>query len=104
MTFAGELVTRQPLISSMRVVKKETLNLISSWVSKSQDRAMIKDHFLPPLLHAILTDYRTNVPQAREPEVLSTVTAIIDKLEVSSRWKIAAQCGKDESHFHTCFN
>ena len=30
----------------------------------------------------ILGDYRRNVPGAREPEVLSTVTAIIDKLEV----------------------
>jgi exportin-1 len=66
----------------MRVVKKETLNLISSWVSKSQDPTMVRDHFLPPLLLAILADYRGNVPQAREPEVLSTVTAIIDVLEV----------------------
>ena len=66
----------------MRVVKKETLNLISCWVSKSQDPTMVQDHFLPPLLHAILADYRGNVPQAREPEVLSTVTTIIDKLEV----------------------
>ena len=76
-------MTRQPLIASMRVVKKETLNLISCWVSKSNDPTMVKDHFLPPLLHAILADYRCNVPQAREPEVLSTVTTIIDKLEVS---------------------
>lgn len=66
----------------MRVIKKETLNLISSWVSKSQNATMVRDHFLPPLLHAILADYRGNVPQAREPEVLCTVTAIIDKLEV----------------------
>ena len=43
---------------------------------------MVKDHFLPPLLLAILADYRGNVAQAREPEVLSTVTTIIDKLEV----------------------
>ena len=66
----------------MRVVKKETLNLISCWVAKSQDSSMVKDHFLPPLLLAILADYRGNVAQAREPEVLSTVTTIVDKLEV----------------------
>ena len=75
-------MTRQPLVASMRVVKKETLNLISCWVGKSLDQVMVKEHFLPPLLLAILADYRMNVPQAREPEVLSTVTAIIDKLEV----------------------
>ena len=66
----------------MRVVKKETLNLISCWVSKSMDPTMVKEHFLPPLLHTILTDYHCNVPQAREPEVLSCVTTIVDKLEV----------------------
>ena len=40
----GELVTRQPLIASMRVVKKETLKLISSWVSRSSDPGMVCVH------------------------------------------------------------
>ena len=39
---AGELVTRQPLIASMREVKKETLKLISSWVSRSSDPVMVR--------------------------------------------------------------
>ena len=30
-------VTKQPLIKSMRVVKKETLKLISNWVERSND-------------------------------------------------------------------
>ena len=42
----------------------------------------MREHFLPPLLDAILGDYRRNVPEAREPEVLSTVSTIVDKLEV----------------------
>jgi exportin-1 len=37
----GEGVTKQPLIKSMRVVKKETLKLISDWVSKSNDHGMV---------------------------------------------------------------
>ncbi len=45
----------------------------------------VREHFLPPLLDAILVDYRRNVPEAREPEVLSTVMAIVDKLEVRGR-------------------
>ena len=81
---AGELVTKQPLIASMRTVKKETLKLISCWVSKSQDPGMVREHFLPPLLDAILGDYQRNVPGAREPEVLSTVTAIVERLEAGS--------------------
>lgn len=37
----GETVTKQPLIRSMRTVKKETLKLISGWVSRSTDPQMV---------------------------------------------------------------
>lgn len=37
----GESVTKQPLIRSMRTVKKETLKLISGWVSRSADPQMV---------------------------------------------------------------
>ncbi|KAF0307331.1 Exportin-1 [Amphibalanus amphitrite] len=77
----GETVTRQPLIKMMRVVKKETLNLISVWVGKSADNQMVLENFIPPLLDAVLLDYqRTPVASAREPEVLSTITVIVNKL------------------------
>nr|CAD7437913.1 unnamed protein product [Timema bartmani] len=78
----GEAVTRQPLIKSMRVVKKETLKLISDWVSRSTDHVMVLENFIPPLLDAVLLDYqRTAVPSAREPEVLSAMAIIVNKLE-----------------------
>ncbi|KDR14611.1 exportin-1 [Zootermopsis nevadensis] len=77
----GEGVTKQPLIKSMRVVKKETLKLISDWVSRSNDHAMVLENFIPPLLDAVLIDYqRTSVPSAREPEVLSAMGTIVNKL------------------------
>ncbi|XP_063242041.1 exportin-1 isoform X2 [Bacillus rossius redtenbacheri] len=78
----GEMVTKQPLIKSMRVVKKETLKLISDWVSQSTDHTMVLQSFIPPLLDAVLLDYqRTAVPSAREPEVLSAMATIVNKLE-----------------------
>lgn len=77
----GEGVTKQPLIKSMRVVKKETLKLISDWVSRSNDHGMVLENFIPPLLDAVLIDYqRTSVPSAREPEVLSAMGTIVNKL------------------------
>ncbi|GAB6021702.1 Exportin-1 [Chamberlinius hualienensis] len=70
----GENVTKQPLIRSMRTVKKETLKLISGWVSRSEDPQMVLENFIPPLLDAVLLDYqRTAVPSAREPEVLNMI-------------------------------
>ena len=54
----GESVTKQPLIKSMRVVKKETLKLISGWVSRSDDHSLVLENFIPPLLEAVLLDYQ----------------------------------------------
>ncbi len=79
----GEICAKQPLIKSMRVVKKESLNLISSWISKSSDPDMVVENFIPPLLDAVLLDYQKNVPEARESEVLSTMATIVNKLESS---------------------
>lgn len=42
----GENVTKQPLIKSMRTVKKETLKLISSWVGHSNDPQMVYIEFM----------------------------------------------------------
>lgn len=81
-TLNGEVVAKQPLIKNMRIVKKETLKLISGWVSRSNDNAMVMESFIPPLLDAVLLDYqRTTVAVAREPEVLAAMTTIVDKLE-----------------------
>lgn len=77
----GENIMREPLIRSMRTCKKDALKLISCWVTKSQDLAIVSDNFLPPLLNAILLDYNKNLPSAREPEVLSCVTSFVDRLE-----------------------
>lgn len=41
--FLGEMVTKQPLIRSMRTVKRETLKLISGWVSRSNDPQMVSE-------------------------------------------------------------
>ncbi|KAL0831272.1 hypothetical protein ABMA28_002117 [Loxostege sticticalis] len=77
----GVVVTKQPLIKNMRIIKKETLKLIASWVSRSTDCSMVLENFIPPLLDAVLLDYqRTTVPDAREPEVLSCMAAIVYKL------------------------
>lgn len=91
-------------------MKRETLKLISGWVSRSNDPQMVSvtkrprpptllfiaslssasaplppqvaENFVPPLLEAVLIDYQGNVPAAREPEVLSTMATIVNKLGV----------------------
>lgn len=78
----GEAVTKQPLIRSMRTVKKEVLRLIACWVSKSDEPKLVLDNFIQPLLDAVLQDYLVcPVAEAREPEVLQTMTTIIQRME-----------------------
>ncbi|VDP06326.1 unnamed protein product [Soboliphyme baturini] len=77
----GEDIVSQPLIKYMRGVKTEILRLISTWVAKAENVELVYRHFVPPLFEAVLLDYQSNVPPAREPEVLSTITTIINKLE-----------------------
>ena len=39
-------------------------------------------NFIPPLLDAVLGDYQSSIPDARDPEVLSTMSVIVSKLKV----------------------
>jgi len=77
----GDQVMRQKVIKNMRTVKRETLKLISGWVQRSEDPNLVATSFVHPLLEAVLMDYKQNVAAAREPEVLSTITTIVNKLK-----------------------
>ena len=50
----GESITNQPLIRSMRTVKKETLKLIGSWISQSANNTLVLNSFISPLLESVL--------------------------------------------------
>jgi exportin-1 len=69
----------------MRSVKKESLNLIKSFVvnSSDSDKEVILTKFVPQLLDFVLTDYKQNVADAREMEVLALFTEIINKVGVN---------------------
>jgi len=66
----------------MRAVKKETLKLIQCFVrnAQNQDHETIFKAFLPALLEPVLQDYKSNVPAARDAEVLALLSEFIMKL------------------------
>ena len=80
----GLVATKMPKVRGLRTIKKEILKLISTFVERADDLEMVHNSLLPGLLDAVLGDYRQNVPDAREAEVLSVMTTIITKLHV--RW------------------
>ncbi|VDK31878.1 unnamed protein product [Taenia asiatica] len=77
----GEQVVKQPLVRSMRAVKKTVLNLLSCWIQRSHNPVLVANDFLPPLLEAVATDYQQSPPISREPEVLTTMAIIVNRLD-----------------------
>ena len=52
-----------------------------------ENAKLVATNFVPHLLEPVLGDYQRNVPGAREPEVLSLFTCLINKLQ---GWAAAA--------------
>lgn len=77
----GPHVTHTSGIRGMRAVKKEALRLIEIFIEKSEDPQTVTQNFIPPLLEAVLGDYKTNIPDARDPEVLSVMATVVNKLQ-----------------------
>ncbi|KAI5296221.1 Karyopherin transporter [Ascosphaera atra] len=76
----GEIATKTPKVRGLRTIKKEILKLVNIYVEKADDLEKVNVNMVPPLLEAVLVDYNSNVPDAREPEVLNVMTTIIHKL------------------------
>jgi len=70
----------QPLIKQMRIVKKEILRLLGTWVSMSKDPKEVTVKVIPTLLPAVLGDYQSSSPEARDAEVLTTMAKIVRTL------------------------
>jgi exportin-1 len=64
----------------VRTIKKEILKLVETYVEKAEDLGNVNANLIPPLLEAILIDYRENVEDARDAEVLMVSATISTKL------------------------
>eukprot|EP01113_Clastostelium_recurvatum_P045243 TRINITY_DN774_c0_g1_i2.p1 TRINITY_DN774_c0_g1~~TRINITY_DN774_c0_g1_i2.p1 ORF type:complete len:697 (+),score=151.04 TRINITY_DN774_c0_g1_i2:1801-3891(+) len=68
-------------VLAMRSIKRETLRLLETFIERSEDPRMVTATFLTPLLNSVLGDYQANIPDARDPEVLSLMTCLVNKLQ-----------------------
>lgn len=75
------IATKTTQMRGLRMVRKDILRLIESYVSKIQDSSTgtLIETFVPALFEAILGDYRASVEEAREPEVLHVATTCFSK-------------------------
>eukprot|EP01090_Pellita_catalonica_P018674 TRINITY_DN6104_c0_g1_i1.p1 TRINITY_DN6104_c0_g1~~TRINITY_DN6104_c0_g1_i1.p1 ORF type:complete len:569 (-),score=69.02 TRINITY_DN6104_c0_g1_i1:84-1721(-) len=77
----GAVATKYSNIRTMRAVKKEVLELLQTFIAAAEDPQVVMTNFLPRLFQAILMDYQSNIPVARDPEVLSLLCVIINKFQ-----------------------
>jgi exportin-1 len=84
----GAIATKMPKVRGLRTIKKEILKLVNTYVEKADDLEMVHNNLVPQLLEAVLVDYKRNVPDAREPQVLEVMTTIINKLHVRCRFHL----------------
>lgn len=81
----GAIATRMSLVRTMRSAKKEVLRLLITFIDKSgppeSDAVAVAKGFIPPVLDPILGDYKRNIAGARDPEVLTLFSTVVEKLK-----------------------
>jgi len=81
----GPGATQLSLVRTMRSAKKEVLRLLVVFIEKSgppeADPQAVSQGFIPPVLDPILGDYQRNIPNSRDPEVLTLFTTVVEKLK-----------------------
>ncbi|KAH3679234.1 hypothetical protein WICPIJ_008668 [Wickerhamomyces pijperi] len=76
----GLIATKTPKVRALRTIKKEILHLIEAYISRGDNLEQIVNTLVQPLFGAILEDYKSNVPDARDAEVLKCLTTVVSKV------------------------
>jgi len=95
----GTQVMSHATVRLMRNVKRDTLRLVRTFVDMAATDKEAKEvgmtveqlaqRFIPPLLEPVLADYRSNMPQARDAEVLDLLATLATRLNQSIKSEVA---------------
>lgn len=76
----GVIATKTPKVRGLRTIKKEILKMIETYINQADNLDEIVRDLSQPLFSAVLGDYKSNVPDARDAEVLNCMTALVSKV------------------------
>ncbi|CAJ1394899.1 unnamed protein product [Effrenium voratum] len=105
----GVQVMNQANVRLLRNVKRDALRLVRSFLDACTPQAtaevglapdQIAQRFVPPLLEPVLADYRSNIPQARDAEVLDLLAVLATRnqsisQEVGKIFEMVLECTCD---------
>ncbi|CAH8336370.1 unnamed protein product [Eruca vesicaria subsp. sativa] len=80
---SGMYASKIYVVKLLRSVKREILNLTKTFLDKDVNKPHIGKQFVPSIMNVVLADYASNVPDARESEVLSLFVTIIHQYKVA---------------------
>lgn len=76
----GIIATKTPKVRGLRTIKKEILKMIETYINQADNSDEIVRDLTEPLLKAVLEDYKNNVPDARDAEVLNCMATLVQKV------------------------
>lgn len=76
----GIIATKTPKVRGLRTIKKEILKMVETYINQADNLEEVVRDLCQPLFGAVLEDYKTNVPDARDAEVLNCMTAVVNKV------------------------
>ncbi|KAI8801524.1 CRM1 C terminal-domain-containing protein [Cladochytrium replicatum] len=76
----GPIAVNYDTSRGYRTIKKETLRLVETYVNSADELPTVAGTLVPPLLETVLSDYKRNIPLARDAEVLNAMAAIVTRL------------------------
>ncbi|CAB4256100.1 similar to Saccharomyces cerevisiae YGR218W CRM1 Major karyopherin, involved in export of proteins, RNAs, and ribosomal subunits from the nucleus [Maudiozyma barnettii] len=76
----GLIATKTPKVRGLRTIKKEILKLVEIYIYRAKNLDDVVKVLVEPLLNAVLEDYLSNVPDARDAEVLNCMTTVVNKV------------------------
>mmetsp|Transcript_82753 Transcript_82753/g.267996 ORF Transcript_82753/g.267996 Transcript_82753/m.267996 type:complete len:1111 (-) Transcript_82753:67-3399(-) len=95
----GTQVMGHTQVRLMRNVKRDTLRLVQTFVDMAATEEganevgltvqQLAQRFIPPLLEPVLADYQSNLPQARDAEVLDLLSTLATRLSESISAEVA---------------
>eukprot|EP00927_Polykrikos_kofoidii_P010944 TRINITY_DN14620_c0_g1_i1.p1 TRINITY_DN14620_c0_g1~~TRINITY_DN14620_c0_g1_i1.p1 ORF type:complete len:1112 (+),score=196.67 TRINITY_DN14620_c0_g1_i1:253-3588(+) len=95
----GPQAMNHATIRLMRIVKRDALGLVQTFVESATTDTAASDvglpahqlavRFIPPLLEPVLADYRSNLPQTRDAEVLDLLATLATRLSASISSEVA---------------
>ncbi|KAI9023764.1 nuclear export factor CRM1 [Phycomyces nitens] len=76
----GPVATKTPRVRGLRMIKRDILKLVDTYVEAADDNYAVNDNMVGPFFDAVLSDYCLCADVSRDAEVLEALATMVNKL------------------------